>query len=129
MRLIEPVGREPCLRARVERLYEQNNRDEEIDAMTVPTAEEKQQALLDAAGRIVAWRHRVVGPSINAAESPATWRGGIDSFAVEPMTAPHPFHGVANILLSPHIGGVTSDAYINMGLGAARNVLDVLATQ
>ncbi len=51
----------------------------------------------------------------------------LDSFAVEPMTAPHPFHGVANILLSPHIGGVTSDAYVNMGVGAARNVLDVLA--
>jgi D-3-phosphoglycerate dehydrogenase len=52
----------------------------------------------------------------------------LDSFAVEPMAAPHPFHGVANILLSPHIGGVTRDAYVNMGVGAARNVLDVLAT-
>lgn len=52
---------------------------------------------------------------------------GLDSFAVEPMTAPHPFHGHPNIVLSPHIGGVTADAYINMGVGAARNVLDVLA--
>ena len=51
----------------------------------------------------------------------------LDSFAVEPMAAPHPFHGVANILLSPHIGGVTSDAYVNMGVGAAKNVLDALA--
>ncbi len=51
----------------------------------------------------------------------------LDSFAVEPMTAPHPFPGVANILLSPHIGGVTSDAYVNMGVGAAKNVLEVLA--
>jgi D-3-phosphoglycerate dehydrogenase len=51
---------------------------------------------------------------------------GLDSFAVEPMTAPHPFQGEANIILSPHIGGVTSDAYINMGLGAARNLLAVL---
>jgi len=52
---------------------------------------------------------------------------GLDSFAVEPMTAPHPFHGEANILLSPHIGGVTSDAYVNMGVGAAQNVLAALA--
>ncbi len=52
---------------------------------------------------------------------------GLDSFAVEPMTAPHPFHGEANIILSPHIGGVTGDAYVNMGVGAARNVLDALA--
>jgi D-3-phosphoglycerate dehydrogenase len=43
------------------------------------------------------------------------------------MTAPHPFHNAPHIILSPHIGGVTSDAYINMGVGAARNVLDVMA--
>jgi D-3-phosphoglycerate dehydrogenase len=51
---------------------------------------------------------------------------GLDSFAVEPMATPHPFQGEPNIILSPHIGGVTSDAYINMGLGAARNLLAVL---
>ena len=51
---------------------------------------------------------------------------GLDSFAVEPMPAPHPFHGQPNIILSPHIGGVTGDAYINMGVGAAQNVLAVL---
>jgi D-3-phosphoglycerate dehydrogenase / 2-oxoglutarate reductase len=51
---------------------------------------------------------------------------GLDSFAVEPIVAPHPFHGESNIVLSPHIGGVTGDAYINMGVGAARNVLAVL---
>ena len=53
---------------------------------------------------------------------------GLDSFAVEPMTAPHAFHGERNIILSPHIGGVTGDAYINMGVGAARNVLAILET-
>jgi D-3-phosphoglycerate dehydrogenase / 2-oxoglutarate reductase len=51
---------------------------------------------------------------------------GLDSFAVEPLTSPHPFQGEPNIILSPHIGGVTGDAYINMGVGAARNVLAVL---
>lgn len=52
---------------------------------------------------------------------------GLDSFAVEPMVAGHPFQGEKNIVLSPHIGGVTSDAYVNMGVGAARNLLAVLA--
>lgn len=51
---------------------------------------------------------------------------GLDSFAVEPMTAPHPFQGEERIVLSPHIGGVTADAYVKMGVAAARNVLDVL---
>lgn len=52
---------------------------------------------------------------------------GLDSFSVEPMTAGHPFQQEPRIILSPHIGGVTSAAYINMGVAAARNVLDVLA--
>jgi D-3-phosphoglycerate dehydrogenase len=54
---------------------------------------------------------------------------GLDSFAVEPMTAGHPFQGEKNFVLSPHIGGVTGDAYVNMGVGAAKNLLQVLARQ
>ncbi|MEK8046290.1 NAD(P)-dependent oxidoreductase [Ideonella sp. LYT19W] len=51
---------------------------------------------------------------------------GLDSFAVEPMTLSHPFHGEARITLSPHIGGVTADAYVKMGVAAAQNALAVL---
>ena len=51
---------------------------------------------------------------------------GLDSFAVEPLAAPHPFHGERRITLSPHIGGVTADAYVKMGVGAAQNALAVL---
>lgn len=53
-------------------------------------------------------------------------RAGLDSFAVEPMTAGHPFQTEPRIILSPHVGGVTADAYIKMGVGAARNALSVL---
>lgn len=63
---------------------------------------------------------------LQAVRSGQVAAAGLDSFAVEPMTAPHPFHGEPNIVLSPHIGGVTGDAYVNMGVGAARNVLAVL---
>ena len=48
----------------------------------------------------------------------------LDSFAVEPMTALHIFHSHKGFILSPHIGGVTSDAYINMGVAAAQNILE-----
>ncbi len=51
---------------------------------------------------------------------------GLDSFAQEPFAVPHIFQGENRIILSPHIGGVTADAYINMGVGAAKNVLEVL---
>jgi D-3-phosphoglycerate dehydrogenase len=63
---------------------------------------------------------------LDAVRSGQVFSAGLDSFAVEPMTAPHPLHGEHRIVLSPHIGGVTGDAYINMGVGAARNVLAVL---
>ncbi len=62
-----------------------------------------------------------------AVQSGQVRMAGLDSFAVEPMTAGHPFQHQPGFILSPHIGGVTSDAYVNMGLGAARNALAVLA--
>ncbi len=43
------------------------------------------------------------------------------------MAPGHPFQGDKHIVLSPHIGGVTSDAYVNMGVGAAKNLLQVLS--
>ena len=63
---------------------------------------------------------------LDAVRSGHVASAGLDSFAVEPMTAPHPFHGEARITLSPHIGGVTADAYVKMGVAAAQNVLAVL---
>ena len=62
-----------------------------------------------------------------AVRSGQVMSAGLDSFAVEPMTAGHPFQGEKGFILSPHIGGVTSDAYVNMGVAAATNVVDVLA--
>jgi len=53
----------------------------------------------------------------------------LDSFATEPMTVPHPFQDNPKIILSPHIGGVSNAAYINMGVGAARNVLSALSAK
>jgi len=64
-----------------------------------------------------------------AVQSGQVASAGLDSFAVEPMTAPHPFHGEKRIVLSPHIGGVTSDAYVKMGVAAAQNTLNVLRTR
>jgi D-3-phosphoglycerate dehydrogenase len=44
------------------------------------------------------------------------------------MVQGHPFQQQPGFILSPHIGGVTSDAYVNMGVAAARNVLEVVTT-
>lgn len=53
---------------------------------------------------------------------------GLDSFALEPMAGGHPFQNEPGFILSPHIGGVTSDAYVNMGVASVRNALRVIAT-
>jgi D-3-phosphoglycerate dehydrogenase len=63
---------------------------------------------------------------LDAVRSGQVASAGLDSFAVEPMTAGHPFHGEERILLSPHIGGVTADAYVKMGVAATENALAVL---
>lgn len=58
-----------------------------------------------------------------AVQSGQVGTAALDSFAVEPFSALHPFQNQAGFILSPHIGGVTSDAYINMGVAAAQNIL------
>ncbi|WP_375575886.1 NAD(P)-dependent oxidoreductase [Paracidovorax oryzae] len=63
---------------------------------------------------------------LEAVRSGQVMAAGLDSFAVEPMVPGHPFQGQKHFILSPHIGGVTSDAYVNMGVGAAKNLLAVL---
>ena len=63
---------------------------------------------------------------VAALQSGQVASAGLDSFQVEPMVGGHPFHGIANLILSPHIGGVTGDAYVNMGVAAAMNALEVL---
>jgi D-3-phosphoglycerate dehydrogenase len=64
---------------------------------------------------------------LDAVRSGQVASAGLDSFAIEPMRADHPFLGEPRITLSPHIGGVTADAYVKMGVAAASNALAVLA--
>ncbi len=54
---------------------------------------------------------------------------GLDCFAQEPLTGTHALGAIANVICTPHIGGVTEEAYVNMGTAAARNILTVLGSQ
>lgn len=51
---------------------------------------------------------------------------GLDAFNSEPLVGDHPYRAARNAILTPHVGGVSEDAYVNMGVAAARNVLEVL---
>lgn len=54
---------------------------------------------------------------------------GLDSFEKEPFAIPHPLQQVNNVILSPHIGGLSDNAFVAMGTGAASNVLAVLEAE
>ena len=67
-------------------------------------------------------------PDLRAALASGKLRGaGLDAFCTEPLVGEHAFRDVAKAVLSPHIGGVSEDAYVNMGVAAAKNTIEALA--
>lgn len=52
---------------------------------------------------------------------------GLDTFETEPLPANHPLRTLSNVILTPHIAGVTHNAATQVALITARNVLDALA--
>ncbi len=54
---------------------------------------------------------------------------GLDTFAVEPPAADHPFFKEQRIVLTPHIGGVTRQAGARVGVDAVRGIFQVLDGQ
>lgn len=51
---------------------------------------------------------------------------GLDAFAAEPTPRDNPLWELRNVVVTPHIGGSTDAGLRNMGVGAARNLLDWL---
>lgn len=64
-----------------------------------------------------------------AVEGGKVGAAGLDSLQQEPPPANHRFFRNSKFVISPHIGGVTSDAYVNMGVAAATNALAALNNQ
>lgn len=52
---------------------------------------------------------------------------GLDVFEVEPLPHDHPLTQFDNLILSPHIAGVTDGAAKRMAIGSAQNILDYFA--
>lgn len=64
----------------------------------------------------------------DALESGCLSAAALDSFETEPPPREHLLRNITNLIMTPHVGGVTEDAYINMGIAAARNILAALQT-
>lgn len=119
-------------RASLETLW----RDADVISLHCPLTDENRN-LLDAATLSMCKRGVIIVNTargglideialLSAVRSGHVRAAGLDSFVVEPMVQGHPFQKEAGFILSPHIGGVTSDAYVNMGVAAARNVRGVI---
>lgn len=50
----------------------------------------------------------------------------LDVFATEPLTADNPFHGVPNLIATPHLGATTKEARIRTGDMTAAGVRSIL---
>lgn len=50
----------------------------------------------------------------------------LDVFTEQPLPGDHPFHSLENVLITPHIAGITEESMMRMGVGAAREAVRVL---
>ena len=53
---------------------------------------------------------------------------GLDTFDTEPLPSGHPLLALPNVLLTPHVAGVTRNAALQVANITARNIVDYLAT-
>jgi D-3-phosphoglycerate dehydrogenase len=52
---------------------------------------------------------------------------GLDTFALEPLPPGHPLLSLENVILTPHVAGVTRNAALQVALTTAKNVVDAVA--
>ncbi|TGR15850.1 dehydrogenase, partial [Mesorhizobium sp. M8A.F.Ca.ET.202.01.1.1] len=51
----------------------------------------------------------------------------LDVFATQPLPPNHPYFGFDNVIVTPHMAGITEESMMRMGTGAAGEALLVLA--
>ncbi|RWB00153.1 MAG: hydroxyacid dehydrogenase [Mesorhizobium sp.] len=53
----------------------------------------------------------------------------LDVFATQPLPSNHPYFGFDNVIITPHMAGITEESMMRMGVGAAGEALLVLANK
>ncbi|MCV3240776.1 hydroxyacid dehydrogenase [Mesorhizobium sp. ZC-5] len=51
----------------------------------------------------------------------------LDVFATQPLPLEHPYFGFDNVVVTPHMAGITEESMMRMGVGAVEETLRVLA--
>ena len=52
---------------------------------------------------------------------------GLDTFEVEPIESTNPLLSMSNVVLTPHVAGVTRNAAMKVATLTAQNIIDTLA--
>ena len=133
----DPYVADDDIPLRVERVSELRALFEQADAVSVhaPLTDETRGAVsaaeLEALGEsgvlLNTSRGAVVDESalVDALESDTITGAGLDTFATEPPGDDHPLYRRDDVLLTPHVGGVTDQALARMSQRAAANVRTV----
>ncbi|MFL5260651.1 MAG: NAD(P)-dependent oxidoreductase [Hyphomicrobiales bacterium] len=64
---------------------------------------------------------------VSALHSGRLGGAALDVFATQPLPADHPFFGFANVILTPHLAGITEEAMERMGTVVAQETIRILA--
>lgn len=51
----------------------------------------------------------------------------LDVFVTQPLPSDHPYFGFDNVIITPHMAGITEESMMRMGIGAAEEAIRVLA--
>ena len=51
----------------------------------------------------------------------------LDVFSTQPLPTGHPYFGFDNVMITPHMAGITEESMMRMGIGAASETLLILA--
>lgn len=63
---------------------------------------------------------------IDALQRGAIAGAALDVFSSQPLAPDHPYFGFANVILTPHMAGITEESMMRMGTGAAEEAIRVL---
>jgi D-3-phosphoglycerate dehydrogenase len=50
----------------------------------------------------------------------------LDVFATQPLPLDHPYFGFDNVIVTPHLAGLTEESMMRMGMGAASEAMRIM---